>query len=60
LRIDKFATFIASAPYLREDISSRLNRGGVTNVIVKLTADNGLVGWGEPATAPMLRSLRRR
>ena len=28
-------------------MSSLIARGGVTDVIVKLTADNGLVGWGE-------------
>ena len=29
------------------EISARVRRGGVTDVIVRLTTDNGLVGWGE-------------
>jgi L-alanine-DL-glutamate epimerase-like enolase superfamily enzyme len=34
-------------PYRHAEVSSLVARGGVTDVIVKLTADNGLVGWGE-------------
>jgi glucarate dehydratase len=47
LKITKLETFVARVPYKRVESSSLINRGGITDVIVKLTADNGLVGWGE-------------
>ena len=33
--------------YKHVEASSLINRGGITDVSVKITADNGLVGWGE-------------
>lgn len=47
MKIAKFETTIVNVPYRRREISSRLNRGGVTTVLVKLTTDDGIVGWGE-------------
>jgi L-alanine-DL-glutamate epimerase-like enolase superfamily enzyme len=47
VKITKLETFIVNVPYTHDEVSSRIVRGGVTAVIVKLTADNGLVGWGE-------------
>lgn len=47
MRIIALDTTIVSVPYTHDEVSSRVHRGGVTDVIVKLTADNGLVGWGE-------------
>ena len=36
-----------SVPYRRREISSQVARDGVSDVLVKLTTDDGLVGWGE-------------
>src|SRR6185503_3573243 len=47
MKIAKLETFICRVAYKRVEASSLINRGGVTDVIVKVTADNGLVGWGE-------------
>jgi L-alanine-DL-glutamate epimerase-like enolase superfamily enzyme len=34
-------------PYKRVEASSLIARGGITDVLVKVTSDDGLVGWGE-------------
>jgi L-alanine-DL-glutamate epimerase-like enolase superfamily enzyme len=47
MKVVKLEKFTVRVPYKRVEASSLINRGGVTDVIVKLTADNGLVGWGE-------------
>jgi L-alanine-DL-glutamate epimerase-like enolase superfamily enzyme len=47
VKIERLETFIVNVPYLHDEISSRIRRSGVTSVVVRLTADNGLVGWGE-------------
>ena len=47
MKVAKIETYVARVPYKRVESSSLINRGGVTDVIVKITADNGLVGWGE-------------
>jgi glucarate dehydratase len=47
VKITKLETFIVNVRYLHDEVSSRIVRSGVTEVIVKLTADNGLIGWGE-------------
>src|SRR5580693_6224049 len=51
MKILKVETFTVRVPYKRVEASSLINRRGVTEVIVKLTADNGLVGWGESTRA---------
>jgi L-alanine-DL-glutamate epimerase-like enolase superfamily enzyme len=47
MKIAKLETFTVRVPYKRVESSSLIDRGGVTDVIVKITADDGLVGWGE-------------
>jgi glucarate dehydratase len=47
MKIAKLEAFTARIPYKRIESSSVIDRGGVTDVVVKITADNGLVGWGE-------------
>jgi glucarate dehydratase len=47
VKVAKLETFIVNVRYLHDEVSSRIVRSGVTSVVVKLTADNGLVGWGE-------------
>src|SRR5581483_567193 len=36
-----------SVPYTHREVSSQVARDGVSDVLVKITADDGLVGWGE-------------
>jgi L-alanine-DL-glutamate epimerase-like enolase superfamily enzyme len=52
MKITRLDTWIVSVPYRHDEISSRVARGGVTDTIVRLTSDNGLVGWGECTTGP--------
>jgi glucarate dehydratase len=52
-------TYIVSIPYTHFEVSSRVYRGGVTDVIVKLTADNGLVGWGESCSGADAASVEQ-
>src|SRR5690348_437767 len=47
MKVLKLESFVCRVAYKRIESSSLINRGGVTDVIVKLTADNGLIGWGE-------------
>lgn len=51
MKIVKIETTPVSVPYTHDEVSSIIARGGVTDVIVKLTADDGTVGWGESCTA---------
>ena len=59
MKISRLDTWIVSVPYLHDEISSRVARGGVTDVIVRLTADNGLVGWGESTSGPDAASIEQ-
>ena len=47
MKIVKLETIPVSVPYTHVERSSRVRRGGVSDVIVRLTTDTGLVGWGE-------------
>jgi glucarate dehydratase len=47
VKIVRFETFAVSIPYRHVELSSRVRRGGVSDIVVKLTTDDGLVGWGE-------------
>jgi len=51
MKIVKFEAFPVRVPYRHVEKSSVIARSGVTDVILKLTADNGLVGWGETTRA---------
>jgi glucarate dehydratase len=46
-----------SVPYRHREISSRILRDGVTAVLVKITTDDGLVGWGECHPGPNVESI---
>ena len=47
MKITKLEAIPISIKYTRKEVSALIAREGVSDVIVKLTADNGLVGWGE-------------
>jgi L-alanine-DL-glutamate epimerase-like enolase superfamily enzyme len=47
MKVVKLETIPVRVAYKHVEASSLINRGGITDVLVKLTADNGLVGWGE-------------
>ena len=47
MRIESLQTIPVSVPYTHREVSSQVRRDGVSDVLVKLTTDDGLVGWGE-------------
>jgi len=47
MRIAAVEPIPVSVPYRRREISSQVARDGVSDVLVKVTTDEGLVGWGE-------------
>jgi len=59
MKITRLETWTVSVPYLHDEISSRVARSGVTDTILKLTADNGLVGWGECTSGPNAVSIEQ-
>jgi L-Ala-D/L-Glu epimerase len=38
---------VVNVPYSHREVSSIVARDGVTDILVKVTTDDGLVGWGE-------------
>ena len=57
MKITKIETFPVSIGYSHAELSARVRRGGVSDVIVKLTTDTGLVGWGESCSGADTRSV---
>jgi L-Ala-D/L-Glu epimerase len=47
VRVAGLETIPVSVPYVHRELSSQVARDGVSDVLVKLTTDDGLVGWGE-------------
>src|SRR6185503_9156103 len=50
-------TIPVSVPYRQAERSFRVQRGGVTDIIVKLLTDTGLVGWGESCSGADAASI---
>jgi glucarate dehydratase len=59
MKIVGLETWTVSVPYVHDEISSRVARGGVTDTIVRLTTDNGLTGWGECTSGPDAASIEQ-
>jgi L-alanine-DL-glutamate epimerase-like enolase superfamily enzyme len=57
MKIARFETFPVSIPYRHVELSSRVRRGGVTDIVVKLTTDDGLIGWGEACSGADTASI---
>lgn len=57
MKIVRLDTFPASIAYSHVERSSRVNRGGVSDVVVRLTTDSGLVGWGESCSGADTASI---
>ncbi len=47
MRVATVETIPVSVPYRHREVSSLIARDGVSDVLVKVTTDDGLVGWGE-------------
>ncbi|HEY1367389.1 MAG TPA: mandelate racemase/muconate lactonizing enzyme family protein [Gaiellaceae bacterium] len=47
MKVAAVETIPVSVPYRHREVSSQVARDGVSDVLVKVTTDDGLVGWGE-------------
>ena len=47
MKVVKLEAIPVRIPYKRVEASSLIARGGVADVMVKITTDDGIVGWGE-------------
>ena len=47
MKIATLETIPVSVPYRHREVSSQVARDGVSDVLVKLTTDEGHIGWGE-------------
>jgi L-alanine-DL-glutamate epimerase-like enolase superfamily enzyme len=59
MKIIRLESFPVSVPYSQVERSARVQRGGVSDVVVKLTTDSGLVGWGESCSGADTASIER-
>jgi L-alanine-DL-glutamate epimerase-like enolase superfamily enzyme len=57
MKIVSLETIPVSVPYRQAERSFRVQRGGVSDVIVKLVTDTGLVGWGESCSGADVASV---
>ena len=57
MRIAAIELTTVSVPYTHRENSSRVNRDGVTDVIVRIVTDDGLVGWGESCSGANVESV---
>ena len=47
----------ASIPYTHREVSSQVQRDGVTDIVVRAETDDGLVGWGESCSGANVESV---
>ena len=57
LRIVELEFIPVSIPYTHREVSSQVRRDGVTDIIVKATTADGLVGWGESCSGADVTSV---
>jgi glucarate dehydratase len=57
MKISRLEFIPVSISYTHREVSSQVNRDGVSDVIVKATTDDGLVGWGEACSGANLASV---
>jgi glucarate dehydratase len=57
MRIARLEFFPLSIPYTHRERSSQVNRDGVSDIVIKATTDDGLVGWGESCSGANLQSI---
>ena len=55
MKIVDLQTIPVRIPYKHAEVSSLIDRSGIVDIVVKITTDNGLVGWGEAQRAASAR-----
>ncbi|HKW98603.1 MAG TPA: mandelate racemase/muconate lactonizing enzyme family protein [Bryobacteraceae bacterium] len=59
MKIAKLEFIPVSIPYTHREVSSQVNRDGVSDIVVKATTDDGLVGWGESCSGANIESVEQ-
>jgi L-alanine-DL-glutamate epimerase-like enolase superfamily enzyme len=57
MKITRLDSIPVSVPYTHREISSQVRRDGVTDVVVKVTTDDGRTGWGESCSGANVESV---
>src|SRR6185295_19023199 len=57
MKISQIDFFQVSIAYTHRETSAQVDRDGVTDVLVKATTDDGLVGWGESCSGANVESV---
>ncbi len=57
MRVATIEPITVSVPYKHREVSSVIARDGVTDVLVKVTTDDGLEGWGESCSGADVVSI---
>ena len=57
MRVATIEPITVSVPYRHREVSSVIARDGVTDVLVKVTTDDGLEGWGESCSGADVVSI---
>src|SRR4030095_5402941 len=57
MKISQLEFIPVSIPYTHREVSSLINRDGVTDILVKARTDDGLVGWGESCSGADVTSV---
>lgn len=56
-RIDRIELFPISIAYDHPEVSAQVNRGGVSDVVLRLSTSDGAVGWGECCSGADIHSV---
>lgn len=57
MRVASVEATVVSIPYHHRETSSQVARDGVTDIVLRVTTDDGLVGWGEACSGADVRSV---
>lgn len=57
MKVARIDLTTVSVPYRHRELSSQVARDGVTDVLVRVETDNGVVGWGEACSGADVSSV---
>jgi L-alanine-DL-glutamate epimerase-like enolase superfamily enzyme len=57
VRVASIETTIVNVPYAHREVSSQVARDGVTDIVVRVETDDGLVGYGESCSGADVESV---
>jgi L-alanine-DL-glutamate epimerase-like enolase superfamily enzyme len=57
MKVSNVTVTPVSIPYLHREVSSVVQRDGVSDILVRVETDDGLVGWGESCSGADVESV---